>query len=74
MNNEPSNRNTDPILTVKEAASRMGVCRRTLEREVASKRFPPPVKLRGKSVYFLSDVVQYLARLKALRDGSFSTV
>ena len=60
------------LLSVKETAQRLGICRRTLEREVAAKKFHRPLKMRGKSVYFLSDVVDYLAKLKAERDGSYS--
>ncbi len=62
----------DPLLTVRQATQYVGFSRRSLEREVASGNLPPPVKLRGKSMYFLSDVVGYLARLKSQRDGSFS--
>lgn len=68
----PGNQNEDPILSVNETARQLGVCRRTLEREVASGKFPPPAKLRGKSIFFLSDVLNYLARLKAQRGGSFA--
>ncbi len=48
------------------------MCPRSLQRHVASKKFPPPIKLRGKSVYFLSDVTSYLARMKAQRDSTFT--
>lgn len=62
----------DALLSVKETAQRLSICRRTLEREVARKKFPPPVKIAGKSLYFLSDVVGYLSALKAERDGRYS--
>lgn len=62
----------DSLLTVNETAQRLSICRRTLEREVARKKFPPPVKIGGKSLYFLADVVGHLSRLKAERDGRFS--
>ena len=58
------------LLSVVETAKRLGVCRRTLEREVASGKFPPPVKTRGKSLFFLSDVLRHFEQLKAARAES----
>ena len=55
------------LLTVKEAAHRLGVCRRTLEREVCRKKFPPPMKIGKKSVYLVSDVNAYVDRLQQAR-------
>jgi predicted DNA-binding transcriptional regulator AlpA len=60
------------LLSVKETAIRLGVARRTLEREVSRKKFPPPVKIGAKSLYFVSDVEQYLTALRAARDGAAS--
>lgn len=57
------------LLSVREAASRLGVCRRTLEREVCRKKFPPPVKIAGKSCYFVSDVDAYVAKARERRDA-----
>ena len=57
------------LLSVREAAHRLGVSRRTLEREVCRKKFPPPVHIGAKSIYFVTDVERYLAKLKELRDG-----
>ena len=56
------------LRSVKEAARRLGVCRRTLEREVCRKKFPPPMKIGAKSVYCVSDVDAYVARLREERD------
>jgi len=51
-------------LTLKEAAARLHVCRRTLEREIAAGRFPRPLKI-GRSVRVPeSDLVAYLASLR----------
>lgn len=58
------------LLSVREAAHRLGVSRRTLEREVCRKKFPPPMKIGAKSVYLVSDVESYVARLKADRDSA----
>ena len=58
------------LLSVADTAKRLGVCRRTLEREVASGKFPPPVKARGKSLFFLSDVLRHFEQLKAARAES----
>ena len=60
------------LLSVKQAAQRLGVCRRTLEREVCRKKFPPPMKIGRKSVYLVSDVERYLAKLLAERESSVS--
>jgi predicted DNA-binding transcriptional regulator AlpA len=58
------------LLSVREVARRLGIARRTLEREVSRKNFPPPMKIGAKSVYSVSDVETYVAKLKATRDGS----
>lgn len=47
------------FLTVPEAAKRLGVCRRTLEREIEDGNFPKPVKIRGASRVPSSDLVAY---------------
>ncbi len=59
------------LLSVREAASLLGVCRRTLEREVCRKKFPPPVKIAGKSCYFVSDVEAYVEKARERR-GAFA--
>jgi excisionase family DNA binding protein len=60
--------NYEPVgvcLTLKEAAFRLHVCRRTLEREIAAQRFPRPVKI-GRSVRVPeSDLQAYLAKLRS---------
>ena len=58
------------LLSVRETAHRLGVSRRTLEREVCRKKFPPPMKIGSKSVYLVSDVETYVDQLKAVRDGT----
>jgi predicted DNA-binding transcriptional regulator AlpA len=58
------------LLSVRETARRLGIARRTLEREVCRKHFPPPMKIGAKSVYSVADVETYVAKLKATRDGT----
>jgi predicted DNA-binding transcriptional regulator AlpA len=56
------------LLTVRETARRLGIARRTLEREVARGNFPSPVKIGAKSLYFIEDIQSYLAKLKEQRN------
>ncbi len=52
------------LLTCKEVAARLRVCRRTLEREIAAGRFPRPVRI-GRSVRIAeSDVQAYITSLR----------
>ncbi len=60
------------LLSVRETAQRLCVSRRTLEREVCRKKFPPPMKIGSKSLYLVSDVERYVATLAASRDGAAS--
>ena len=56
------------LLSVREVVRRLGIARRTLEREVSRKRFPRPLKIGSKSVYRVSDVERYVRSLVAERD------
>ena len=58
------------LLPVKETARRLGISRRTLEREVSRRKFPPPMKIGAKSLYHVSDVERYVTALLAMRDGA----
>lgn len=40
----------EPLLTIQQAAERLAISKRTLEREIASGRFPQPVKIGERSV------------------------
>lgn len=55
------------LLSVKETAHRLGVSRRTLERQVANGAFPGPLKVGCKSLFFVADVEAYFAKLRAQR-------
>jgi excisionase family DNA binding protein len=59
-----------PLITPDQAAQRMSVCRRTLEREIARKNFPPPLKIGRASRFRAEDVDDYLRRLEEKRDQS----
>lgn len=51
-------------LTVKEVAARFRVCRRTIEREVAAKRFPQPVPV-GRALRFpTSAIIAFEAKFR----------
>lgn len=55
------------LYPVKDAAYRLGVSRRTLERLVVQGRFPRPVKCGRKSLYSASDLKAYARELVATR-------
>ena len=54
---------TELLITVPDAAKRLGVCRRTLEREIEHKRFPRPVKIGRKSLVPIAVLRAYLDKL-----------
>jgi len=65
---------TEPIggnqlISVSEAAKRLGIVRRTLERQVSRKNFPPPLKIGAKSLYAVSDVEAYVRKLMEQRSA-----
>lgn len=51
------------LITLDDAASRLAVCRRTLEREIAAGRFPRPVRIGRTTRIQLSDLQAYLQKL-----------
>jgi excisionase family DNA binding protein len=57
------------LLSVREAAHRLGVSRRTLERLVNRREFPPPLKIGTKSLYATSDLKAYVEKLFTARLG-----
>ncbi len=57
---------TAPLLySVPDAAKMLAVSRRTLEREIASGRFPRPLKIGRSSRVSQGDVAAYLEKLRA---------
>ncbi len=60
----------DALLTREEAAQRLAVSKRTLEREIARGKFPRPLKIGRSSRWPASDVMQYLERLSRERGAA----
>jgi excisionase family DNA binding protein len=57
------------LLTLKQAAQRLSICRRSLERLIVLRKFPRPVRI-GRSVRIPeSDVQIYVQKLLAVRGG-----
>jgi excisionase family DNA binding protein len=52
------------LLTLKEVAAHLRVCRRTIEREIAAGRFPSPLKIGRCTRVAESDLHAYLERLR----------
>lgn len=53
-----------PLLVSKdEAAKRLGICKRTLEREIAAHKFPRPVRVRRRVLIPVSAIEGYLRRI-----------
>ncbi|MBA3848890.1 MAG: hypothetical protein C0502_02710 [Opitutus sp.] len=57
------------LLTLKQAAQRLAISRRTLERLIASGDFPAPLKIGRASRVPVGDVNAYQTRLIEARDG-----
>lgn len=58
------------LLTMKQAAQRLAICRRTLERLIARGEFPQPVKIGGAVRIPVGDVQSFLGRLLAERGAA----
>lgn len=69
----PSQNDSHELLTLPEVAARLRVNRRTLERLIAAKEFPLPLKVGSRSLVPLADLRAYLANLFQLRDRRAST-
>lgn len=57
------------LLTLREAANRLRISLRSLHRLVAARQFPEPLKIGGRSLVPLADVIDYVNRLLAGREG-----
>jgi predicted DNA-binding transcriptional regulator AlpA len=51
------------LLSIQEDSGRLGICRRTLEREISRGRFPRPLKIGKASRWEVGDVVAYIEKL-----------
>lgn len=75
MITEIPNRQPHPyaaMLTVEEAANRLVVSKRTLEREIAAGRFRRPMTIRGASRVHIDDLNEYIALLRKERDAALA--
>lgn len=50
------------LLTLAQAAQRLSICKRTLEREIAAGRFPRPLKIATASRVLEADLEAYLTQ------------
>lgn len=57
----------DQLITLAEAAQRLAISKRTLERLIASRQFPAPLKIGRSSRISTEDVATYLAKLRQRR-------
>ena len=62
------------LLKLDEVGQILGVCRRSVERLIASGDLPVPVKIRRGSRLPASEVVAYIERVKKERDGAAARV
>lgn len=62
-----ANEERPSLLTSKQVALALGVCRRTLEREISRGRFPRPMKVGKSSRWPASDLQAYLDLLNRER-------
>jgi excisionase family DNA binding protein len=53
------------LITIAQAAKRLTVCRRTIEREIARGRFPRPVRIGRALRVPVTELQAYVARLQA---------
>jgi excisionase family DNA binding protein len=58
---------TDRLLTLPEAAGRLAISKRTLERLISAGDFPPPLKIGRSSRVASRDIAQYLENLRRAR-------
>jgi excisionase family DNA binding protein len=57
------------LLGLDEAAERLGVCKRTVQRLIAGGELPEPVKVGRRSLLLASDIQAFLQRLIGARKG-----
>lgn len=69
----PSSNDSHELLTLPEVAARLRVNRRTLERLIAAKQFPAPLKVGGRSLIALAELNEYIAQLFRLRNRRASS-
>jgi len=60
----------DRLLSLDEAAAVLGVSRRSVQRLIAEHELPQPVKVRGSSRLYATDLKEFLARLREAYRGA----
>lgn len=68
--NTPITADQPVLVTLNEAARRLSICRRTLEREIAAGHFPATVRIGRAHRVPMSAMQDYLNRLTAPRTAS----
>lgn len=72
MSNTSISRKEDCLVSLRHAASRLGISTRALYRLMAKGEIPPPVKVGGASRLYESDLEDYMQRLKQKRNRLIS--
>ena len=63
-----SNEERESLLNIKQITESLGVCRRTLEREISRGRFPRPGKIGSASRWRASALAEYIALIMNERE------
>lgn len=67
MENTTQTTEQDRLISLRQAASRLGISTRALYRLMAKGDIPPPVKVGGASRLYESDLNAYMDQLKEKR-------
>ena len=62
------------VLTLEEAAQRIGFSRKTLQREINSGRYPDSFKVGKRSCTYSADVDAYIARIGTEEDAKAQAI
>lgn len=71
--NEEAVLETPLLITLEQAAQRLAISRRTLERLISAGEFPSPLKLGRASRVAMQDVEAFFAQLRSRRMDSLNT-
>jgi excisionase family DNA binding protein len=70
MNAAKEQSERDCLLTVQQAAQQLAISKRTLERLIAARQFPLPLKIGRASRIAREDVMAFLEKLRAQRTAA----
>lgn len=62
------------LITMEQAAQRLAISRRTLERLIAAGEFPSPLKLGRASRLAVEDIDAYCAQLRSRRVSNYEVI